>query len=123
MYSMPQFVKDWILKHTNSSSSSAAFAAALAAGLTPAMFTDHYERHVGRSASGSAKAAHLETPGAARFTQENWDEGDDEDRAESDPEVAELNRYMGSHLFADSPPATHANAATMFRDTGFTFHT
>lgn len=47
MHSMPPFVKDWIMKNTQSTTPSAAFHAAFVAGLTPETFSNLYDARFG----------------------------------------------------------------------------
>ncbi|KAJ7766150.1 hypothetical protein B0H16DRAFT_387250 [Mycena metata] len=124
MYSMPQFVKDWILRNSNSSSPSAAFAAALAAGLTPESFSDHYHHHVGTS--GHAKSARVTesasfAAGAGVNYPASWNEGDDED-SESWDEADELNRYLAAAA-APTPAARAATSSAKSRSSRIILHT
>ncbi len=108
MHTMPQFVKDWIMKHSSSSSSSAAFAAALAAGLTPESFAKQYWSHVGGTTPGkyasaktaygdtyeSAAAAMLAAQKAAGIIPADWGEPYDssDDDLDDDLEEEETHR-------------------------------
>lgn len=112
MYSMPQFVKDWILKHANSPNPSSAFAAAVAAGLTPEMFSEHYKRHVGTSSNVHAKSAHVaHSANAARLSEIS----EDEYSSDSD-ESCELDASFDRDDYV--APVTAASVRTSYHSSG-----